>query len=175
MAYLCCTKTVILNGLLKPNKKFFAKHVDGSYWTVGSQTTTINLEFQNLRVDTGEAGTGRPPFSCVIPILAGPQEGNASLVYWDDSRNAPPPRKGVKRTKDGEISTLVNYLKGDKAPYWFNEYLRHVMGLMNNCREKAMENFSATSRVDMNESTLCSKSYRSYQFIHDRDSSKGHG
>ena len=31
MAYLCCTKTVILGGLLKPNKWFFAKRADGSY------------------------------------------------------------------------------------------------------------------------------------------------
>ena len=48
MAFVCCTKAVVLNGLQKPNKKFYAKQVDGSYWTVASQKTTINLEFQNL-------------------------------------------------------------------------------------------------------------------------------
>ena len=120
MAYLFCTKSVILGGLLKPNKWFFAKRANGSYWTTEGKQTTINLEFQNLRVDTGEAGTGQPPFSCAVPFLAGPKEGNSALVYWDDSVNAPPPRKGVKRTKDGEISTLVNNFKGDKAPYWFS-------------------------------------------------------
>ena len=65
----------------------------------------------------------------------------------------------------------MSYLKGDKAPYWFNEYLRHIMKLMDNCREKAMENFSATSRVDMNESTWCSKSLQVSNKWLDRGSS----
>ena len=55
MAYLCCTKTAVLGGLLRPNKKFYTKRVDGDYWTMEGRQSTINLEFQNLRVDSGEA------------------------------------------------------------------------------------------------------------------------
>ena len=29
MAYLCCTKTAVLGGLLRPNKNFFTKRVNG--------------------------------------------------------------------------------------------------------------------------------------------------
>ena len=45
MAYLCCTKTVELKGLLRPNKNFYTKRVSGDYWTVEGRQTTINMEF----------------------------------------------------------------------------------------------------------------------------------
>ena len=51
MAYLCCTKTAELGGILLPNKNFFTKRVSRDYWTVGGRQTTINMEFQNLRDD----------------------------------------------------------------------------------------------------------------------------
>ena len=76
-------------------------------------------------------------------------------MYWNDSKRAPLPRKGVKRTTDGSTSRLVDRLKGDKAPYWMNEYLGRNMILMDSCRESAMRCFDEASRVDMEESTWC--------------------
>ena len=73
MAYLCCTKTANLKGLLLPNKNFYTKTVNGDYWAVDWKQTTINTEFQNLRIDSGEVGTGRAPFCCVVPYLSGPK------------------------------------------------------------------------------------------------------
>ena len=67
----------------------------------------------------------------------------------------PPPKKGLKRTTDGPISKIVDRLKGEKAPYWFCEYLRCNMGLTDSCREAVMRIFDEASRVDMEESTRC--------------------
>ena len=76
-------------------------------------------------------------------------------MYWDNSKRDPPPKKSVKRTTDGLISSIVNRLKGDKAAYLMNEYLRCNMGLIDLCHESAMRCFDEVSRVDMEESTLC--------------------
>ena len=73
MVYLCCTKTVELKGLLRPNKNFYTKTVNGNYWAIDGKQTTINTEFQHLRIDSDKAGTGRAPFSCVVPYLSGPK------------------------------------------------------------------------------------------------------
>ena len=75
-------------------------------------------------------------------------------MYPDDSKS-PPPKKGAKRTIDRLISKLVDRLKGDKAAYWFNEFLRHNMGLPDSCRESAMNCFDETPRINMEESTWC--------------------
>ena len=67
MAYQCCTKTMELKGCILPNKKFFTKRVNGEYWSVDEKKTTLNTEFQNLRIKSNKAGTGQAPFSCVVP------------------------------------------------------------------------------------------------------------
>ena len=108
-----------------------------------------------MPIESSEAGKGRAPFSCVVPYQSGPKQGSSCLVYWDNSKRAPPPKKGVKRTTDGPISKLVNRLKGDKAAYWMNEYLRCNMGLIDSCRESAMRCFDEASRINMEESTWC--------------------
>ena len=155
MPYLCCTKIVDLKGLLCPNENFFTKTVSGNYWVVDGKQTIINIEFQHLRIDSGKVGIGRAPSSCVIPYLTGPKQGSSALVYWDDSKRAPPPNKGVKHTTDGPISELVNRPKGEKAAYWMKEYIRCNMGLIDSCRKSAMRCFDEVSRVDMEESTWC--------------------
>ena len=73
--------------------------------------------------------------------------------------SAPPPKKGAKDTKDGQISKLVRRLKGDKTAYWMNKYLRCNMGLTDSCRMKGINCFGDTSKVDMDESTWNSETY----------------
>jgi hypothetical protein len=90
--------------LTSPNQKFFTKTNEGVYWSeangIGSKRSTLNTEVQQLRVQTSEAGSTQGPFIALIPILQGPKKGSSLLVYWDDSRSAPPPRSKVKRTED---------------------------------------------------------------------------
>ena len=117
MSFNCCTTGALLKGLTHPNKKWYAKMKDGTYWPVGGKTTSWNSEFQNMRIrtDSDGHGTGKSPFICAVPNAAGSKAGSSTLIYWDDSKDAPPPKRGVKRTVDGPISDLVRKLKGAKA------------------------------------------------------------
>ena len=112
----------------------------------------MNQILQDIRIESPEAGTGRAPVSCVIPNLIGPKAGSSTMIYWDDSKNAPPPKRGAKRTQDGPISTFVDKLRGERAPYWFNEYARHKIHLTDPCRMSGMNSFEDTSKVDMDDS-----------------------
>ena len=154
MSFNCCTTGALLKGLTHPNKKWYAKRKDGTYWPVGGKTTTWNSKFQNMRIgtDSDGRGTGRSPFICVIHNATGSKAGSSTLIYWDDSKGAPPPKKGVKRTVDGPVSDLVGKLKGGKAAYWSNEFGKHTMKLMDTCRMHSMNCWEDTSRVDMDES-----------------------
>ena len=81
------------------------------------------------------------------------------MIYWDDSKNAPPPKRGGTRTTDGPTSTFINKLRGDKAAYWFNEYAKHEMQLTDPCRLSCMNSFEDTSKVDMDDSTWSSETF----------------
>ena len=81
MAYQCCTSIAELKGCILSNKNFYTKTVNGNYWAVDRKQTTINAEFQNLRIESGKAGTGQPPFSCVVPYRSGPKQGSSCIVF----------------------------------------------------------------------------------------------
>ena len=46
----------------------------GKYWSVEGTKSTLNTEFQNLQIETSEAGTGCVPFACVVSYLAFPSQ-----------------------------------------------------------------------------------------------------
>ena len=159
MMYQCCKDGATLKGMAHPNKKFPTKKTDGKYYTTGTRHTTLNQLLQDIHIESPEAGTGRAPVSCVIPNLIGPKAGSSTVIYWDDSKNAPPPKRGGTRTTDGPTSTFINKLRGDKAPYWFNEYAKHEMQLTDPCRLSCMNSFEDTSKVDMDDSTWSSETF----------------
>ena len=79
-------------------------------------------------------------------------EGNSMIIYFDDLKEAPPPRKGVKRTMDGLVSKLVAKLKGPNAAYWAKEYVRHTMEVIDDCRMHGTSCWDETSKMSMGES-----------------------
>ena len=155
LSFNCCTTGVVLKGLKDPNKRWFAKLQDGSYLPSDDGTTsTWNIEFQNMRVksDSDVALANKAPFICLVPITTGSKAGSSMLSMWDDSVYAPSPKKGVKRTKDGEATILARKLQGNKASYWCNMYVKNVLGIIDGCRLKAMNCFEMSTRIDMDDS-----------------------
>jgi len=148
----CFTVGVFITGLTSPNQKFFTKMIAGGYWSeangIGSKRSTLNTEVQQLRVQTSEAGSIRGPFVALIPVLLGPKKGNSLLVYWDDSKSAPPPRHHVKRTEDGPNCRMARKMAGDKGAYWWQGYAKHEMKLTAPCLRQLMLGFTEASKID---------------------------
>ena len=93
MTYQCCTSTAEMKGCALPNN-FYTKLVNRKYCSVDGKKTTLNTEFQNLRIKSSEAGTGQAPFPCVVTYQSGPKQGSSCLVYWDDSKSPPLSQEG---------------------------------------------------------------------------------
>ena len=151
--YHCCTDGVTCKGLAFPNKKFYTKRKDGFYWSIGSKKSRLNNEIQQMRPKSDEAGTGRSPFLRFLPHLTGAKAGSSTFIYWDDSKDVPPPRKDVKRTKYGPTSKFVKKFCDDRTVYWFHEYDEHEMCLIGSCKRQTMECFGQSSKINMEEST----------------------